>query len=185
MRLILLLLSRARVLHGCLSSTTTRRQWWVTFPVAVAVAGLGYAMPAFAGDDVALALLTVGVAAIAPLVSRVAAYTGDAKYENADVYIVAAMHRRERVWRAYIGTLMDAKEERYDWARDADGNLYDVQSGRCEGVVMREAVAAIKELQGAGSTDNTGDDAIGGIDVCKDSLGDRNIEVCADNTDPD
>lgn len=172
MRLILLLLSRARVLHGCLSSTTTRRQWWVTFPVAVAVAGLGYAMPAFAGDDVALALLTVGVAAIAPLVSRVAAYTGDAKYENADVYIVAAMHRRERVWRAYIGTLMDAKEERYDWARDADGNLYDVQSGRCEGVVMREAVAAIKELQGAGGTDNAPLGLVSG-----------DIEICADNTD--
>lgn len=185
MRLILSLLSRARRLHGALNSETTTRQWWVTFPVAVAVAGLGYAMPAFAGDDVALALLTVGVAAIAPLVSRVAAYTGDAKYENADVYIVAAMHRRERVWRAYIGTLMDAKEERYDWARDADGNLYDVQSGRCEGTVMRDAVSAIKGLQGASSTDNTGDDAIGGIDVCKDSSGDRNIEVCADNTDPD
>lgn len=165
MRLILSLLSRARRLHGALNSETTTRQWWVTFPVAVAVAAAGYFLPPIAGEEVALALSTVLIAALAPLVSRVVGYQDKTDLPHAEVYVIAVMRRRERVWRAFSGTLLDAHAEGYDWARDADGNLYDVQSGRCEGVVMREAVSAIKGLQGASSTDNTGDDAIGGIDV--------------------
>ena len=80
--------------------------------------------------------------------------------------MIAVMRRRERVWRAFSGTLMDARAEGYDWARDADGNLYDVQTGRCAGVVMREAGEHLRGLQGADSTANAPD-----------------LGVCADNTD--
>jgi hypothetical protein len=69
------------------------------------------------------------------------------------------------VWRAFSGTLLDAHAEGYDWARDADGNLYDVQSGRCEGVVMHDAAAHLRDLRGVDSTNN------------------RDISLFADNTD--
>ena len=163
---LLAILARARALHGALSSETTRRQWWVTFPVAVAVAAAGYFLPPIAGEEVALALTTVLIAALAPLVSRVVGYQDKTDLPYAEVYVIAVMRRRERVWRAFSGTLMDARAEGYDWARDADGNLYDVQSGQCEGVVMRDAVASIRELQGGGSTSNAPD-----------------LGLCADNTD--
>ncbi len=162
---LLAILFRARALHGALSSETTRRQWWVTFPVAVLVAAAGYFLPPIAGEEVALALTTVLIAALAPLVSRAIGYQ-DKDLPYAEVFIIAVMRRRERVWRAFSGTLLDAHAEGYDWAQDADGNLYDVQSGQCEGVVMRDAVASIRELQGGGSTSNAPD-----------------LGLCADNTD--
>ena len=163
---LLAIIVRARALHGALSSETTRRQWWVTFPVAVLVAAAGYFLPPIAGEEVALALATVLIAALAPLVSRAVGYRDKLDLTYAEVYVIAVMRRRERVWRAFSGTLMDARAEGYDWARDADGNLYDVQSGQCEGVVMRDAVASIRELQGGGSTSNAPD-----------------LGLCADNTD--
>lgn len=169
---LLAILARARALHGALSSETTRRQWWVTFPVAVAVAAAGYFLPPIAGEEVALALSTVLIAALAPLVSRAIGYQDKTDLPYAEVFIIAVMRRRERVWRAFSGTLMDARAEGYDCARDADGNLYDVQSGQCEGVVMRDAVASIRELQGAGGTDNAPLGLVSG-----------DIEICADNTD--
>jgi len=163
---LLAILARARALHGALSSETTRRQWWVTFPVAVAVAAAGYFLPPIAGEEVALALTTVLIAALAPLVSRVVGYQDKTDLPYAEVYVIAVMRRRERVWRAFSGTLLDAHAEGYDWAQDADGNLYDAQSGRCEGVVMRDAAEHLRGLQGAGSTSNAPD-----------------LGVCADNTD--
>ena len=161
---LLAILARARALHGALSSETTRRQWWVTFPVAVAVAAAGYFLPPIAGEEVALALTTVLIAALAPLVSRAVGYRD--KTDLPYVYVIAVMRRRERVWRAFSGTLLDAHAEGYDWAQDADGNLYDAQSGRCEGVVMRDAAEHLRGLQGADSTSNAPD-----------------LGVCADNTD--
>jgi len=163
---LLAILARARALHGALSSETTRRQWWVTFPVAVAVAAAGYFLPPIAGEEVALALTTVLIAALAPLVSRVVGYQDKTDLPYAEVYVIAVMRRRERVWRAFSGTLLDAHAEGYDWAQDADGNLYDAQSGRCEGVVMRDAAEHLRGLQGADSTSNAPD-----------------LGVCADNTD--
>ena len=154
---LLAILARARALHGALSSETTRRQWWVTFPVAVAVAAAGYFLPPIAGEEVALALTTVLIAALAPLVSRAVGYRDKLDLTYAEVYVIAVMRRRERVWRAFSGTLMDARAEGYDWARDADGNLYDVQTGRCAGVVMREAGEHLRGLQGADSTANAPD----------------------------
>ena len=49
---------------------------------------------------------------------------------------------------------------------DADGNLYDVQTGRCEGTMLRDAAEHLRGLQGADSTDNAPD-----------------LGVCAYNTD--
>lgn len=163
---LLAIIVRARALHGALSSETTRRQWWVTFPVAVAVAAAGYFLPPIAGEEVALALTTVLIAALAPLVSRAVGYQDKLDLTYAEVFVMAVMRRRERVWRAFSGTLLDAHAEGYDWARDVDGNLYDVQSGQCEGVVMRDAAEHLRGLQGADSTSNAPD-----------------LGVCADNTD--
>ena len=117
----------------------------------------GLFFAAYRGRGGALALTTVLIAALAPLVSRAVGYRDKLDLTYAEVYVIAVMRRRERVWRAFSGTLLDAHAEGYDWARDADGNLYDVQTGRCAGVVMREAGEHLRGLQGADSTANAPD----------------------------
>lgn len=164
---LLAILARARVLHGALGSTTTRGQWYVTIPVAVLVSALGAAVPALAGEPVALAAATVLVAVAGPLVSRLARYAPPANLPHADVFLFGVNSRREPlVWHAFQGTVLDAHEEGWDFGKDSDGNLYDLRTGRCEGVVMREAGEHLRGLQGADSTANAPD-----------------LGVYADNTD--
>ena len=128
---------RAGVLRGALKSKTTVNQLWVVFPAAVVVAGMGYAFPALAEDGLALALLTVIVSVAGPLVSRMAKYEAPDLAALADVHLVGVRRNAERVWRAYVGTLMDAHAEGWDFAYDLEGKVWDVKRGTATGETIR------------------------------------------------
>lgn len=116
---------RARTLSTAHKSATTTKQYKrVVFPVACVLALLGYFVPGFADDALALGLLDV----LAPLVARLALYKSKAPEPEVGLEVFLPFVRRahERVWREYGYTVADAIEEGESYGCDLEERVIDL-----------------------------------------------------------
>ena len=124
--LALKVFKRARVLAGASGSNTTAKQKMVALPVALAIAGLGYFIPALADDAVAFALVAAAVGYVAPYVSRLIAHK---TVDNTTLMLVAVRMDEVTAWVPYTGTVLDAREEGYMHGCDSQGDVYALDDG--------------------------------------------------------
>ena len=136
MPVMLKVFTRAKVLVSATESRTTKAQVMVAFPVALCVALLGYMIPDLASDAVAFALVSAIIGFVGPLVSRYVAYkdTGPA-LNNWNVRVVGVRKDKAAAWKQCNKILLEAYVTDYYEAYDAEGNVYDVQTGEIIDVI--------------------------------------------------
>jgi len=164
--LILRIFKRARVLAGATQSSTTKAQWEVAFPVAIAVAALGVFIPDLQSDVVAQGLVIAAVALVSPLVARLLLYRENIPLspEVLSTAIVAARKDGADSWHELHGTVLDAQTEGYDLAVLESGSIIEIDTGAVIGAISRrtntdeESRAIVKawvqKIKGEGKSEN-------------------------------
>lgn len=132
---ILVFIKKVTRLNGIFQSNTTASQYKVALPLSILFAVLSFVIPEYAEPQMAAAIMTV----IAPIIARIALWRDNshAPVDLPDVMIVKAQRAKETVWRELHGTLLDAREEGYSLASTDDGTVYDVATGKPNGVKLR------------------------------------------------
>ncbi len=153
---VLRIYRRAKVIAATAkNSTTCEYQKMVALPVAVLVASLGYFIPELSESAVAFGLVAAIVGILAPYVSRFVGYKEDSL--NRGILLMAVKNEEDKAWRAFDGYIGNAKNEKWRYGVDQDGNVYDLLTGEQTGQIrlrgnsqeesnalMREFVAHLK-----------------------------------------
>lgn len=122
-------------LQGVLQSETTLDQYKVAMPLAVLFAVIGFVIPEYAEPQMVAAIASI----FAPLIVRVALWRDKQTpaIQLPDIMVIGAQKASETIWHELNGTLMDARAEGYDLAKDVDGIIYDCHTGEPTGARVR------------------------------------------------
>lgn len=144
-------------------SKTTTNQYLGIVPaiLAIALVFIGNTLPdtPLSDIDTQLVLLTLIMAAISPIISRILAFTKRPELtlgQEAVLYVVRVKNKKDDSWKAFKGVLLDALKEKWDLALipkntvDSDGKwralVYDLRSKKYTGEEIRISEREISEI---------------------------------------
>ena len=161
------IIKRGKVLATLTQSKTTKAQYTAILIAGVLLAAVGYFVPAVADNDVAVALIIL----ITPVISRLLLFHKKPNADN-DIVILAKVQQSDKArdwWEPWHDVLRTARELGYERGADYDGAVWDVVTGESTG----ETIPIEADWSGA----------LGKLFADKFGTDNRNIDICADNTD--